>query len=611
MTAEGAGRRCGEANRVAATPSVRSLGTRVRLEPARRRRVARTGRRAVSMVWALVERRGRWLLPVLLAFVTFLAFLPTLQNGFVGDWDDDVNLVDNPDYRGFGWRQLRWMFTTFLAGHYIPLTWLTFGLDYLVWGMNPAGYHLTNLLLHLSNTVVFYTIAVRLLAAARPAEGDVVSRRVAGAVAALLFGVHPLRVESVAWATERRDVLCGLFYLLAVLAYLRACEGPAGEGLLRRRWYWVAMGLGTLALLSKSMAVSLPLVLLVLDAYPLRRLGGRWEGWFGPAARRVWAEKVPFVVLSEAASVMALLALQHIKGIIQISKVGVVDRVAISLYALAFYLWKMVAPVNLSPLYELPERIEPRSWPYVGAALVVAAASAAAFLLRRRWPGLTAVWVSYVVILLPVLGIVQNGWQIAADRYTYLASLGWALLVGGSMRAWSTAGGRRLGQARRAVTVAGAGALVAVALGTLTWRQVEVWHDVGSLWTHAVDTYPSVTAHYNLGVFLFRQGEVAGAVTHYRRALAIKPDFAEAHNNLGVALAQQGQVSEAVPHFREALKITPNFAEAHFGLGLALMRLGRQSEAVEHLRRAVSIRPDFREAQTNLDRALAESRLAR
>jgi hypothetical protein len=351
-------------------------------------------------------------------------------------------------------------------------------------------------------------------------------------------------------------------------------------------------------------------VLLVLDVYPLKRLGGGRGGWLGQAARRVWAEKVPFVVLSEAASVMALVALAHEKGLTSVAKLGLVDRMAISVYALAFYLWKMLVPVNLSPMYELPARVEPLSWPYVVAAAVVAVVSAAALLRRRRWPGLAAVWVSYVVILLPVLGIAQNGWQIAADRYTYLAGLGWALLAGAGLKAWCAAKGRRLVQACRRVAVLAA-VVVAIGLGTLTWRQVHVWHDLRSLWTRAVDTYPSATAHYNLAVFLFREGDIAGAITHYRRALALKPDFAEAHNNLGVALAREGRLDEAILQFQEALKINPDGVEAHYGLGLALVRQGRQREAVDHFRRALSIRPGFQDAQRNLDRALAESRLAR
>src|SRR3989449_3447697 len=243
----------------------------------------------------------RWvfrLLPVLIAFVTFVPFLPTLDNQFV-NWDDDDNLVENPQYRGLGWTHLRWMWTTSHIGHYAPLTWMTFGLDYLLWGMNPVGYHLTNLLLHAANAAVFYLVARRILGSALPGprERGNVGLAASAAFAALLFAIHPLRVESVAWATERRDVLSGLFYLLTLLVYLRAGE----QGERGRSGYWASVGLFVCALLSKSMAVSLPVVLLILDVYPLRRLGGA-RGWWGEPPRRIYLEKIPFVLLALAAS---------------------------------------------------------------------------------------------------------------------------------------------------------------------------------------------------------------------------------------------------------------------------------------------------------------------
>ena len=202
---------------------------------------------------ALPQRRGSWLIPVLIALVTFAAFLPTLQNQFV-TWDDATNFLENAHYRGLGWTHIRWMWTTHL-GHYVPLTWMTLGLDYLLWGMNPFGYHLTSLLLHAANAVVFFFVVRRILTRALPSPSERGhALAVAAGFAALVFAIHPLRVESVAWVTERRDVLSGLFYLSAILMYLRACErGARGRG-----WYWAAVGLFAGALLSKSMVVNLP-----------------------------------------------------------------------------------------------------------------------------------------------------------------------------------------------------------------------------------------------------------------------------------------------------------------------------------------------------------------
>src|SRR5574341_2631686 len=194
-----------------------------------------------------------WIIPIFVVSVTIEAFIPALQNGFV-NWDDEKNLLQNPYYRGLGWTQLRWMFTTLYMGHYRPFTWMTFGLDYLLWGMHPVGYHLTNLLLHAAAAVVFYFVARRLLRLALPGlSGEsAIGPSLAAAFAALLFSLHPLRVESVAWATDRGNVLCGLFYLLTLLAYLRAVEGRPS-----RRWLAAAVGLSVLALLAKVMAVSL------------------------------------------------------------------------------------------------------------------------------------------------------------------------------------------------------------------------------------------------------------------------------------------------------------------------------------------------------------------
>src|SRR5256886_11921328 len=243
-----------------------------------------------------------WLVPVLIALVTVAAFLPALQNQFVS-WDDAENFLDNPHYRGLGWTHLRWMWTTHL-GHYIPLTWMTLGLDYLLWGMNPVGYHLTSLLLHAANAVVFFFVVRRILKRALPSPSERGhALAVSAGFAALVFAIHPLRVESVAWVTERRDVLSGLFYLSAILIYLWACErGARGRG-----WYWLSVAVFGCALLSKSMVVNLPVVLVILDVYPLRRLGGA-VGWLSESARRVYVEKIPFLLPAGTTSAITPLA---------------------------------------------------------------------------------------------------------------------------------------------------------------------------------------------------------------------------------------------------------------------------------------------------------------
>ena len=522
--------------------------------------------------------RWDWIGAGVVFVVTITAFLPALGNGFVL-WDDERNFLDNPHYRGLGATQIAWMFTTFLSGLYIPVTWLTLGLDYALWGMNPAGYHLSSLVLHALTAVVVYRIARRLIGLTQSASDD--ELRLAAVAAALFFAVHPLRVESVAWATERRDVVSGLFYALSVLGYLHCCAWGAGDAR-RRRWYWTSVGLFAVALLAKPIVVTLPAILLLLDVYPLRRPGT--VSW--PVLLR---EKLPFAILSLGASVLAVVAMRA-GGKLSGAELGVLERVAISLYSIALYLAKTIEPVRLSPMYELPFQLRAFAPPFVIAAVLVVALTAVVVALARRWIVLPIVWLGYLVTLLPVLGLVHNGPQIAADRYTYLATLGGALLGGGAML-WAM---RTLaehwpgGIARHAP--AALAALAVIALAALTWSQTKVWRDSETLWRHALAISPSSIAYAKLGVLRDEKGRSSEAIAYFRDALRLHPDLAYAHNNWGIALARQGRWDEAIPHYRDALKIAPESVEAHLNLALALTRTGKIEEAADHLRVARRLR---------------------
>lgn len=537
---------------------------------------------------------ARWLPPLLVVLVTFVAFLPTLRNEFV-NWDDPANLVDNPHYRGLGWPQLRWMFTTFHMGHYIPLTWVTLGVDYLLWGMNPRGYHLTNLLLHIATAVVFYFVTLRLLKLAVSGASDA-GTRLASGFAALVFAIHPLRVESVAWATERRDALSGLFFLLTILAYLRACAvGHAGPA--RTRWLAVSTGVFGLAVLSKAIVVTLPVILLALDFYPLRRLRA--------SVRGVWAEKVPFLLLAFAGGLVTLMARIREAPMAPLQEHGVTARLAQAMFGLTFYLWKTVVPLDLSPFYPLPVPLNPLAPSFVLSGAVVLGITIAVLALRRRFPAGLVAWVSYGALLSPVLGITQQGEQIVADRYSYLSCQGWAVLAGaGLLAAWRAR--ERFRIARPVVTLALAG-LVVGALGTLTWQQVTVWHDSIRLWTHALRLSPgSFLVHSKLAVALHREARLSEAVQHYRHSLELEPRQPSAHSNLGHALARQGKLAQAIDHFQHALRMNPLEPDAHYGLGNIRLRQGRYAEAADHFRRALEARPTFAEAYNNLGVALAE-----
>jgi hypothetical protein len=331
--------------------------------------------------------------PVLVFLLTIVAFLPILQNGFV-NWDDESFLVSNPNYRGLGWKEIHWMFTTCYLSSCMPLTWVTYGLDYVLWGMNPLGYHLTSLLIHGVNAVLFYFVSLRLLkvALSRSVLSWQLPIRIAAGFAALFFALHPLQVEVVAWTIGREMAVAGLFFFLTLLCYLKAAEQGTNP-----QSYWRWMGATwlfyTLSLLGKEVAMTLPVALIALDVYPLGRLGGGRGRWFGPEVRRVWWEKIPLLLVTLAAGVRAVLGKEGTGAVYPLTGYGWLPRIAQVLYSLAFYPWKTLVPLDLSPLYPLHVFTglgEPR-WLLSGALVVLL--TVAFFIVRHRWPaGLTA-WV--------------------------------------------------------------------------------------------------------------------------------------------------------------------------------------------------------------------------
>jgi Flp pilus assembly protein TadD len=498
------------------------------------------------------------------------------------------------------------MFTGFHYGHYAPFTWMTSGADYLIWGLDPFGYHLTNLLLHAANAVVFYLVALKLLAMAAPgANARPLTLRLSAALAVLVFSIHPLRVESVAWATERRDVLFGLFYLLAVRVYLNREQEAGAEPALRRRRYWGCLALFVSALLSKAMAVTLPAVLLLLDVYPLRRFPLTVAGLRSSQARGAVLEKLPFFALSALASFGAFRATIAEEALTSEETLRWVDRAGISLYALGFYLYKSLWPIGLANLYAVRIPFDPFAAPILVSAVSVAALLLLCAWLWRRTHAFLIVFAVYTVILLPVIGIFHAGAQLAADRYTYLATLPWAVLFGAAvLRGWGAAAlASRPGLRGAALIVAPC--LLVIVLGILTWRQVQVWRDTESLWANAVRYAPSAQAHGALSSELVRLGRMAEAVPHLRAAVEFRPDGPWGHYDLAAALERLGGLSEATEEYARAVALSP--ANPHFRnyLGAALMKLGRFDEAGEQLRRAVALRGDSHEAHKNLGAVLA------
>ena len=495
---------------------------------------------------------------VLVVALTIGVFTPALSPEWV-NWDDPAMFLENPHYRGLGPRQLVWMFTSFHMGHYMPLTWLTLGWDYAVWEMSPWGYHLSNVLLHAGTALVFYFLAVRLLRLALgAATTGGLSLRLGAAAAAVFFAAHPLRAESVAWVTERRDVLSGLFYVGAALAYVKAVSGDSR----RVGLYWTSVALFVGALLSKSITATLPLTLLVLDIYPLRRLGGArgWTRW------AVWAEKLPFFALGLAAAALAFLALVPLGNMRSLSGMSPLLRVVLLLYSLAFYLGKTALPLALSPLYTFPMLVT-----YYDFALALGGI-ALALVLVRSLPAFSASWAVYAVTLLPVSGVFHNGPQSVADRYSYLAGLPWALWVGAAV-AWHPDSAPRARMLATALRTAVAAVLVGYVV--LAWQQAAIWHDSVALWRHALAVDPeSRNAHAYLGNAYAEAGMVPEAIGQYEEAAARfhnKPGF---YVLIARLLEDEDNDLGALAYYRAALQAEPGQAEACAGV----RRIGERIE---------------------------------
>jgi protein O-mannosyl-transferase len=551
------------------------------------------------------RRWPRLLVPLSIAVVTCAAFFPALLNDFV-NWDDDKILVDNPYYRGFGWNQLKWMFTTFHMGHYQPLSWLSFAMDYLLWGMDPFGYHLTNLLLHAANSVLFYFVSWRLLGAALSISDGKKNWQlsVSAGLSALLFAIHPLRVESVAWATERRDVLSGFFFLITVDCYLRAAA--TREGSTRRRWLRTALVGYVLSLLSKAIGITLPAVLLLMDVYPLRRLQGGPLNWLKFEYRAVLYEKLPFVVLAVGFAIAALFAQHTTDALKPLDQFDVVSRVLQASFAFMFYLLKTLFPIHLSPIYELPVDVEPWFWLFLLSGVVTVTLTVALYYLAQRWPAAATSWLYYVIVLAPVTGIAQSGPQLVADRYSYLACLGWPLLIGGGIfRLWPAGDSNQSSQ--RPFVATAVVVITIFALAILTWNQTQVWRTPRTLWQHAVTVTPySSIAHYNLGRTLEREDKSNQAVESYRRAVSANPRHAKAHFNLARLLALKGLDIEAIDHYRQVLEIRPDHADAHNDLGLLLEMKGDIAAAQSEFQQTLRLEPNHDKAFFNLGELLAK-----
>lgn len=523
-----------------------------------------------------------------LALITVLAYLPTLRNGFV-NWDDDLYVYDNKGIQSIGIGFLKWALTSEVAALWHPLTLFSLAFDYAVWGLEPAGYHLTNILLHTLNTVLVFFLVVQLVGYKGYGREAYKKGLIVGAVAAVLSGVHPLRVESVAWVSERKDVLCAFFYLLTLLAYLRYNRSG---GLKRTISYGLCLILFALALLSKPMAVSLPIVLLVLDFSLLHRRG---DG----AAKWVIIEKIPFFLLSIATSMMTIWANSAGGALRNLDTYPFVVRIFVSIRSYLFYLIKMFLPFNLAPLYPYPTEIKTLSLEYLAPLLLLLLITFFCIYSLKKTKVFLAIWFYYIVSLAPVIGVVRSGDIAGADRYTYLPSLGLFILIG-----LGTESALRMEKARKnAILVALT--LILFILIYRTEKQIGIWHDSITLWSHEVKFFPYVdTAYYNLGAAYGKLGDYKLALINSSRAIELNPVYADAYYNRGTIYYSLGEYKQAINDFDIAIGLKSWKSRKYYNMvfnnkGIANNAIGQYQQAISDFNRGIELNPQDEFAYSN------------
>jgi Tfp pilus assembly protein PilF len=546
-----------------------------------------------------------WLSVALIA-LTLAVFLQVRHFGFV-TLDDPLYVSENAHVAsGLTTETVRWAFATTESANWHPLTWLSHALDVELFGLDPGAHHVSSVVLHILNTLVLFWLLCRMMSAVWPS-----------AFVAALFAIHPLHVESVAWVAERKDVLSTLFWLLTMWAYLAYVQRPGA------RRYGAVVMLFALGLMAKPMLVTLPFALLLLDFWPLGRVGGlkpsppaarRRNPKEGPASAgptgstsaRFWplvGEKLPLFALAAAASVVAFVAQRQAGAVSQLEYLAVPVRIASALTSYAQYLSKTFWPVNLSGFY--PHTRDVAGAQVVIAVLVLAAVTIAALKLARRSPSVVIGWFWFLGTLVPVIGLVQVGLQAMADRYTYVPLIG--LFVAVTWLALDVARARAVG--RRVLPVL---AVVIVALLAVRARaQVQQWRDSTTFWTAAATAAFAVTdyqAHLGIGRVLSDQGRTVEAYDHFLKAAQLQPDSAAAQYMLGATALRLGRADEAIGALTRAVELQPSLAEARHSLAFVLAQQGRRPEAIAHYQEAVRLQPGVAALHNDFGLALYDER---
>jgi protein O-mannosyl-transferase len=522
---------------------------------------------------------------IFLVAITWIVFGQTLWHEFI-NYDDPRYVYENTKITsGLSIDGVAWAFTHIHSENWHPLTTMSHMLDCQLYGLKAGGHHFTNVLLH--------TVAVLLLFAVLR---DMTGAFWRSAFVAALFAIHPLHVESVAWVAERKDVLSAVFFMLTLGAYVRYARAPSiGR-------YVVVAFLFALGLMSKPMLVTLPFVLLLLDYWPLRRFEkpssakskSKSHSWSDRQSipRQLILEKIPLVGLSAVSGIVTFLAQRHALGWSE--QLPISWRVNNALVTYVAYVWQMLWPTKLAVFYPHPENRLPL-WEISVALAILVAITAGALGVRKKRPYLITGWLWYVGMLVPVIGVLQVGWQGRADRYTYLPQIGLYILATWAVVDFSVSWRRQ-----REILAAGAAIIIGV-LSWQAWIQTSFWRDNETLWTHALAvTSNNDVAQNNLGIVLLRNGKLDEAISRFQAAVNLRPENAPAHDNLAKAFLQKGQVAKAMVHYRKLLEIQPDNSEARNILGTVLIRQGRVREAIEQWQETLTVEPENGNAKSNL-----------
>jgi Flp pilus assembly protein TadD len=569
------------------------------------------------------------------------------------EYDDQIYLLENPHVRnGFSLENMKWAFSAGYAANWHPLTWLSHMLDVKLYGLNPTGHHLTSVFLHAFNAVLLFTLMSRITGALWKS-----------ALVALLFALHPLHVESVAWAAERKDVLSTLFWLVSLHLYARYVKSPTPS-----RYILVVITF-CLGLMSKPMLVTLPFVLLLMDFWPLQRTAF-WSADTITSPRYqtirfLILEKLPFLLIAAATGIITVVAQQRGNAMTPLVASPLTERLQNALIAYIGYLGKMFWPTDLAVFY--PFQTDFPAWKVLCAACLLIAVSVIVFRERRHRPYLLFGWSWYIITLAPVIGIVRVGLQAMADRYTYMPLTGIFIALAWGAEEWL----ERCDTRPRKLLYGLTAAMITVCI-LLTWHQIRYWRDTTTLFTHALESTrnnymahsvlgrhleregrleqaltrfsealeiapwyeyakvhqgiilmnqgrldaavfkyneaiiqnpTSVSGHINLGIVMGLQGRHEDAIRNFRIAINFNPHSEAAHYNLGVELAKTGKFEDAIQHYYNALKIDPGDMNCHNNLGVALAELGRLDEAISHFNVALKLKPDFFDAYSNRELA--------